>query len=52
MTLRDALTATGCTCEPEWDVDDNGLDVLPVHDCDCFWSVTLDLSDLRALTAG
>jgi hypothetical protein len=48
MTLREALTATGCTCDPDFGVIDGELEV--VHDRDCFWTVTEELDELRALT--
>lgn len=50
MTLRDALNASGCTCDPTFDVED-GV-VIVVHDVgSCFWAVTEGLDDLRALSA-
>jgi hypothetical protein len=48
MTLREALNATGCTCDPAFEVERGNL--VAVHDADCFWSVTEDLDELRALT--
>jgi hypothetical protein len=48
MTWREALTATGCTCDPTFEVELGELVI--VHDDTCFRAVVLELDDLRSLT--
>ena len=49
MTLREALTATGCTCDPTYEVE--GGVVIVVHDVGaCFWAVTEGLDELAGLS--